>query len=262
MAEFPALPLFTDAMIADTQHLSHQEFGLYVRLLMYAWRDRDCSLPTDRTRIGRMVHISPTAKRKFAMVEDILSQFFYEKNDKFFQKRLLKEKTFLGEKKQKDTLNGELGAVIKALKKLGYELSPPELTLKENDKPRLLKMLRVRLREAQAPTPTPTPLEDIDSVSTTSPNTDRESQTSTSYAFDGKVIRLNGDDLTKWKATYSAIPDIIAELQSYDDFLANGKDGAPKNWFHRTSAYLRNRHDKALEASKQAKQSSRKDFAC
>lgn len=32
MAEFPALPLWTDAYIGDTAHLTNEEHGVYLRL--------------------------------------------------------------------------------------------------------------------------------------------------------------------------------------------------------------------------------------
>lgn len=40
MAEFPALPLWTDAYLADTAHLSYEEHGLYFHILMTMWRRR------------------------------------------------------------------------------------------------------------------------------------------------------------------------------------------------------------------------------
>jgi len=55
MAEFPALPLWTDAYIADTQHLTNEEHGVYLRLLMFAWRSPDNSLPDDPMRLATMV---------------------------------------------------------------------------------------------------------------------------------------------------------------------------------------------------------------
>lgn len=47
MAKFPALPLFTDAIMADCYHLSHEEFGLYLRILIMMWRSPECRIPAD-----------------------------------------------------------------------------------------------------------------------------------------------------------------------------------------------------------------------
>jgi hypothetical protein len=43
MAEFPALPLWTDAYLGDTRHLSQSEHGAYLLLLITAWRTPNCS---------------------------------------------------------------------------------------------------------------------------------------------------------------------------------------------------------------------------
>ncbi len=59
MADFPALPLWTDAYIADTTHLTNEEHGVYLRLLMFAWRSPGCSLPDDDHRIAIMVGVTP-----------------------------------------------------------------------------------------------------------------------------------------------------------------------------------------------------------
>ena len=45
MAEFPALPLFTDAVIADCNHLTDEEFGAYMRILIVMWRSPGCKIP-------------------------------------------------------------------------------------------------------------------------------------------------------------------------------------------------------------------------
>lgn len=38
MAELPILPIKTDALLADTTHMSAEEFGVYCRLLFVMWR--------------------------------------------------------------------------------------------------------------------------------------------------------------------------------------------------------------------------------
>jgi hypothetical protein len=48
LAEFPALPLFTDAILADTAHLSHEEFGAYMRILILMWRTPECRISCGR----------------------------------------------------------------------------------------------------------------------------------------------------------------------------------------------------------------------
>lgn len=64
MAQFPALPLFTDAIVADCHHLTDAEFGLYMRILITMWRAPECRIPAKaewlEKRFGRpIVEIGP-----------------------------------------------------------------------------------------------------------------------------------------------------------------------------------------------------------
>lgn len=54
----PSMPLFGDAYLADTRHLSLEEHGAYLQLMMIAWRSSDCALPDDDTRLARMLGIT------------------------------------------------------------------------------------------------------------------------------------------------------------------------------------------------------------
>lgn len=57
MAELPILPLKTDALIADTTHMSAEEFGAYVRILCAMWR-HEAVLPNDQTELARIAGMS------------------------------------------------------------------------------------------------------------------------------------------------------------------------------------------------------------
>lgn len=58
MAEFPALPFWTDAYLADTRHLSTLEHGAYLLLLFEAWRRPHCNLPDDDAMLARLAGLS------------------------------------------------------------------------------------------------------------------------------------------------------------------------------------------------------------
>src|SRR5262245_54648598 len=47
MAQFPFMPLFTDAWVADTFHLSVAARGAYMDLLVLMWRTPGCCVPND-----------------------------------------------------------------------------------------------------------------------------------------------------------------------------------------------------------------------
>jgi hypothetical protein len=62
------------------------------------------------------------------------------------------------------------------------------------------------------------------------------------YAFEGRIVRLEQSDLNRWKQTYQAIPDIVAVLQTADDYYSENppKDG---KWFFPVSRWLQKEHD-------------------
>lgn len=53
MAEFPALPIWTDAWLSDTRHLTAAEHGAYFLLIITAWRTHDCALPNEDKLLAR-----------------------------------------------------------------------------------------------------------------------------------------------------------------------------------------------------------------
>lgn len=89
MAEFPSLPLFTDAYIGDTVHLTNEEHGVYLRLLMFAWRSPDCALPIDDKRLALMVGV--TAK-KWASLKPAVMAFWAKTEAGWQQDRLTFER--------------------------------------------------------------------------------------------------------------------------------------------------------------------------
>lgn len=85
MAEYPHLPISTDAIIADTQNLSAAQLGAYFSMLMVAWRDRDNSLPDDNAQLARIAKMSPSA---WAANREILLAYWFLEAGRWRQKRL------------------------------------------------------------------------------------------------------------------------------------------------------------------------------
>lgn len=81
MAEFPILPLKTDALIADTSHMTAEQFGAYVRLLIVAWRHGG-RLDNDERELARIVGVSirdwrrlaPVVMRPMTVIENTVTQ--------------------------------------------------------------------------------------------------------------------------------------------------------------------------------------------
>ena len=89
MSQAPSMPLFSDAYLADTMHLSLEEHGAYLKLLMITWRNNGQPLPDDDTRISRMLGV--TAAKWRAKLRPVLSPFFDLSGGVWRQKRLEKE---------------------------------------------------------------------------------------------------------------------------------------------------------------------------
>lgn len=89
MAEFPALQLWTDAYLADTTDLSAEEHGVYLLLLMAAWRSPDCALRDDDKRLARTTRIG---MKKWRRIRLVMQRFWVVEDGKWTQKRLLKER--------------------------------------------------------------------------------------------------------------------------------------------------------------------------
>lgn len=90
MAEFPALPLFTDAYLADTRHLTAAQHGAYLLLLMMAWRTPDCALPDDDTLLSRWAAMD---LRGWKTNKNVIMAFWKKTKDgRWRQGRLLDER--------------------------------------------------------------------------------------------------------------------------------------------------------------------------
>lgn len=97
MKKAPAMPLFGDAYLADTRHLSLEEHGAYLQLLMIAWRSDGCQLPNDDKRLAQMLGV--TAK-KWASLKPVVMSFWTLSDGGWEQKRLLKERRWVAKKSE------------------------------------------------------------------------------------------------------------------------------------------------------------------
>jgi uncharacterized protein YdaU (DUF1376 family) len=112
MAEFPALPLWTDAYLGDTTHLTTIEHGAYLLLLMTAWRTRDCTLPDDDKLLARFARCT---LGQWTRLRPVLEPFFVVENGRWRQSRLTDEASAVRQRKDKAAQAGRASA----LKRLG-----------------------------------------------------------------------------------------------------------------------------------------------
>lgn len=219
VAEFPALPLWTDAYLGDTTHLTALEHGVYLLLLMIAWRTGDATLPDDDVLLARYAKLT---NRQWARVKPVIAAFFAIENGRWTQRRLTDEFILVRRKREAQIANGQASA----LKRKGRHSTKRE----PSDS------------QASTPTPTPTPNAISNEIAPPPPPQGGDAE----YAFFGKVIRLNSRDLAQWKRVYHAIPDIEAELLSIDAWLLSLPAEKQKDWFHRASGSLNRKHQEAI----------------
>ena len=223
MAEFPALPLFTDAYLADTGHLSGVESGAYLHLLIIAWRMPDCALPDDDLRLARWARFSPHVWKQ---IKPIVMSFWDLRDGMWTQKRLLDERaevTKLSEVRRSAALHRWGDKPLK------------------NKKGRHAKAMQMESM-CNAPTPTPTPNKERNTDSNVVPLVESPSGLPRKYGFEGKVVRLSESDFKQWSAAFSQL-DLAAELTARDAWLsADASDDDRKRWFISTSKYLANRN--------------------
>lgn len=100
MAEFPYMPLWTDAYLGDTRHLTTEEHGAYLLLLMEAWRRPSCSLPDSDQLLARLSGLTPA---KWKRAKPIIMGFWKidGRSREWVQKRLKKEREKTASKSRK-----------------------------------------------------------------------------------------------------------------------------------------------------------------
>lgn len=87
MPYLPYLPLYVNDYIGATRHLSTEEHGAYLLLLMEAWRRRDCRLPDDDALLARLAGVSP---QKWKSMKPVIMEK-WDRADKFWTNSKLSE---------------------------------------------------------------------------------------------------------------------------------------------------------------------------
>ncbi len=157
MAEHPALPIWTDAYLADTHPLlSLEEHGCYFLLLQFAWRSPECRLPDDDKLFARMLGVS--LKRWRSTLRPSMERFWTIENGFWKQKRLSKEKIYVTELTGKRANAGSKGGKAKAQKNKDTDLAKPDICQDDaSDLPEANAVANAKQILAPTPTPTPTP---------------------------------------------------------------------------------------------------------
>lgn len=106
------MQLYVADYLGDTRHLTTEQHGAYLLILMAMWRSGG-TVPDDEAKLARIVGLSVTKWRKIS--SDVID-FFDRCEAGFTQKRLAAELAFAEEKSQKRSEAGKAGVRAKALK--------------------------------------------------------------------------------------------------------------------------------------------------
>lgn len=112
MSQAPSMPMFWDAYIADTTHLTTEEHGAYLLLLAAMWR-RNGWVPDDDRDNARILGLTPA---KWKRIKARLSEFLVFEDGHITQKNLLKIWEITQEKIKKNRENGAKGGRPKSTK--------------------------------------------------------------------------------------------------------------------------------------------------
>jgi len=96
VAEFPSMPLWTDAYLADTGHLTTLEHGAYLLLLVTMWRAGG-RLPNDDKKLARFARLNPGQWRR---IKPTIMEFFSVADGFILQGRLTDELEFVKQKRE------------------------------------------------------------------------------------------------------------------------------------------------------------------
>lgn len=99
MAEFAAIPLFTDSWVADTGHLTRAERGLYMDILILIWRSPECRVPNDLAWIARRLRVGDD---EISTLQSVVAEFLSSTGNWLTQKRLKREWNYTFEKRKKN----------------------------------------------------------------------------------------------------------------------------------------------------------------
>lgn len=138
MAGYPHLPLFVKDYLVDTTHLTLEQSGAYLHLLMHAWT-RGGTVADDDRQLAAFCKVS---LKKWKAIRPALEPFFQIIEGAWNNKRLSQEWQYVRDVSEKRAAAGAKGGKVGGPKNNGLD--------KQMQKP--------GLSPAEAPTPTPTPI--------------------------------------------------------------------------------------------------------
>ena len=115
--------------LGDTRHLTTEQHGAYLLLLMCMWRAGG-SLPDDPAKLARMASMS---SRRWDAICGPIMDLFRAENGAITQKRLTDELNFSVQKRKAKSFSGKLGVKAKSLKTHKAGIASANSSLKQSE---------------------------------------------------------------------------------------------------------------------------------
>jgi uncharacterized protein YdaU (DUF1376 family) len=120
MAALPYMPLFVADYLADTAHLTTQQHGAYMLLIMNYWQ-RGAPLPDDDARLAKIARVGP---REWSRMRDTISEFFSIADGTWSHSRIASELSRVEAK----SLKSKKAAQASVQRRFGERSTPAEPT--------------------------------------------------------------------------------------------------------------------------------------
>ncbi len=146
----PYMQLYVADYLGDTRHLTTEQHGAYLLLLMTMWR-ADGVLPNDDAKLARITGLTVARWRK---ISDEIMAFFTPCEGGITQGRLAAELTIAEEKSEKRSQAGKAGARAKALKDKKASLANASRLPKHSPEPEPDSIKEANASSSSAPSST------------------------------------------------------------------------------------------------------------
>jgi len=105
MCELPSFPLFVSDYLGKTHpHLTLEQHGTYLLLLMFSWQRPTCALPDDDRWLAKRLDIQLRTWRPLR--KTVLEPFFkQDEKGEWFSQRLRKEREYVSKIRRKSSEN-------------------------------------------------------------------------------------------------------------------------------------------------------------
>ena len=127
----PFMQLYVGDYLRDTRHLTAEQHGAYLLLLMAMW-NADGTLPNDHKKLARLASCTPTRWSKISA--DVMA-FFEVDGDTVTNRRLSLELKKASEKSIKRAIAGRAGVAAKSMKSLVASSANDGALLKHSSEP-------------------------------------------------------------------------------------------------------------------------------